>query len=80
MWKHLVHPNIVPLLGVTVDPLQLVSDRISGGNLLGYITKYPDSDRLGLVRVPSTALCDVLTPFASCLISPKASTTSTPAM
>ena len=25
-WKHLKHPNIVPLLGVTIDPPQLISD------------------------------------------------------
>ena len=26
VWKHLIHANIVPLLGVTIDPPQLISD------------------------------------------------------
>ena len=49
MWKHLRHPNIVPLLGITVTPLQLISDWISGGVLQDYIKGHPDVDRLRLV-------------------------------
>ena len=60
-WKHLAHPNVVPLLGITTDPLQLVSYWMSGGDLTEYITNYPDANRLSLVRVPSTASCDALT-------------------
>ena len=41
MWKHLTHPNIVPLLGVTVSPFQLISTWMSGGDLPGYIEKNP---------------------------------------
>ena len=54
MWKHLEHPNIVPLLGITIapSPLQLISDWISGGNLTEYIGDHPEADRLGLVDVP----------------------------
>ena len=48
MWKRLTHPNVVPLLGVTVTPFQLVSDWMSGGDLPDYI-KHPNADRLGLV-------------------------------
>ena len=52
MWKRLVHPNIVPLLGVTTSPrLQLISEWMSGGDLLAYIKAHPDADRLGLVGV-----------------------------
>ena len=51
MWKHLTHRNIVPLLGVTINPFQLVSDWMSGGHLPGYIRMNPDADRLGLVGV-----------------------------
>ena len=51
MWKRLTHPNIVHLLGVTLTPLQLISDWMSGGDLPEYIEKYPDADRLGLVGV-----------------------------
>jgi len=52
MWKQLKHPNIVPLLGVTVDPFQLISNWMLGGDLPGYIKKNPNVDRLGLVRIP----------------------------
>ena len=52
MWKHLIHPNIVPLLGMTSAPLQLVSEWIFGGDLTEHIKKYPSTDRLNLVRAP----------------------------
>ena len=61
VWKHLEHPNIVPLLGINTDPLQLVSYWMSGGDLTEYIMNHPDANRLSLVREPSTALCDALT-------------------
>ena len=48
-WKHLKHPNIVPLLGVTTNPLQHISDWMPGGDLTGYISSHPDADRLYLV-------------------------------
>ena len=51
MWKFLKHPNIVPLLGVTIAPLQLISSWMSSGNLLTYIQRNPDADRLCLVGV-----------------------------
>jgi len=53
-WKHLEHPNIVPLLGITIapSPPQLISDWISGGNLTNYIGDHPGADRLGLVDAP----------------------------
>jgi serine/threonine protein kinase len=56
MWKHLTHPNILPLLGVTIDGFQLVSDWMSGGHLLGYIQNNSDADRLGLVGIPPLRL------------------------
>ena len=49
MWKHLTHPNILSLLGVTVTPFQLISNWMSGGDLPGYIEKNPNADRLKLV-------------------------------
>lgn len=49
-WKRLVHPNILPLLGVAIVPrVQLVSSWISGGDLPEYIEKHPDSDRISLL-------------------------------
>ena len=52
MWKHLKHRNIVPFRGVTSPLLQLISVWMPGGDLRGYVKKYPDADRLGLVGVP----------------------------
>ena len=51
MWKRLTHPNILPLLGVTIDPPQLVSDWMPGGDLQEYIKKNADANRLELVGV-----------------------------
>ena len=62
VWKHLTHPNIVPLLGVTIDPPQLISDRMPGGNLTEYIASYPDMDRMSLVSDLSASLYETLTP------------------
>ena len=52
MWKHLAHPNILPLLGVTLTPFQLVSTWMPGGDLPEYIKKNPDVDRIRLVGAP----------------------------
>jgi len=51
MWKHLKHPNIVPLLGITANPFQLISEWMSCGDLPQYIKENPDANRLGLVGV-----------------------------
>ena len=51
MWKYLKHPNILPLLGVTIFPPQLISARMVG-DLLGYVGDKPEADRLLLVGVP----------------------------
>jgi len=50
MWKRLTHPNIVPFKGVTLDPLQIVSEWMPGGDLTGYINLNPQVDRISLVR------------------------------
>jgi len=62
VWKHLAHPNIAPLVGVTTDPVRLVTGWMPNVDLTGYIMNHPDADRLSLVSVPFTVLCDVLTP------------------
>ena len=49
MWKYLTHPNVLPFLGVTISPLQLISDWMPGGDLPGYIEKHSDADRIELV-------------------------------
>ena len=55
MWKHGKHPNIVPFRGVTIVPLQLISDWTPGGNVMEYIKEHPGADRLSLVRFPRSA-------------------------
>ena len=55
MWKRLTrlnHPNVLPLLGITITPFQLISNWMPGGDLLQYVKKNPNTDRLGLVGVP----------------------------
>ena len=51
MWKSLKHPYILPLLGATISPSQLVSPFMSNGNLSKYIPKNPDANKLVLVGV-----------------------------
>ena len=60
MWKYLMHPNIVPLPCVTTDPVQLVSDHVSGGGLTGCIVDNLGADILNPVGLPSAGLYDVL--------------------
>lgn len=80
MWKHLTHPNILPLLGVTSStPFQLISNWMCGGDLRGYIKNNADADLLGLVGTPSLHH-SMLTPTTSYLVLLKAFTIFTPAM
>jgi len=55
-WKRLEHQSIVPLLGVTSSPLQFISEWMPGGDLTGYISKYPGADRISLVGDPPPVL------------------------
>lgn len=49
VWKHLQHPNIVPFKGVTLDPPQLISEWMPGGELQDYVKKNPSANLIGLV-------------------------------
>ena len=49
MWKRFKHPNIVPFIGVTWDPLQFVSEWMPNGTLTQYLGKNPEADRICLV-------------------------------
>ena len=51
MWKYLKHPNVLPFLGATISPPQLVSVLIPGGNLSEYLSTHPNADLLKLVGV-----------------------------
>jgi hypothetical protein len=78
VWKRLKHKNIVPLLGITPAPLQLISNWMPGGDLTEYIKKYPEVDRLDLVGVPPVVFEPPLTLAPSYLTSLKDFTSSTP--
>ena len=49
MWKCLDHPNIVAFKGATLNPLQLVSEWMPGGELRRYLKKNPDANHINLV-------------------------------
>ena len=51
-WKALRHPNVLPLLGVTVTKAQLamVSEWMVKGNINEFLKADNNADRLGLVR------------------------------
>ena len=55
MWKHLSHPNIVPFMGVTLEPLQLVSEWMPGGELRSYLRENPRTNPVYLVSKPPPA-------------------------
>jgi serine/threonine protein kinase len=62
-WKRLTHPNILSLLGITIVPLQLISNWMSNGDLLEYLKGHSDADRLGLVCTHSVAFIPCLLPY-----------------
>jgi hypothetical protein len=57
-WKCLEHLNIVPFLGVTTDPLELISDQMPGGDLPGYIANHPDANRILIDQHGRACLAD----------------------
>ena len=50
-WKTLQHPNVLPLIGVTMTDTQftMVSDWMVNGNINSFVKTYPDVNRLELV-------------------------------
>ena len=50
MWKRLCHPNIVPFVGVTLDPLQIITRWMLNGTLTEFIEENPGVNRISLVR------------------------------
>ena len=53
-WKTLRHPNVPPLIGVTMTETQfaMVSEWMANGNINDFVKAHPDVDRFGLVGVP----------------------------
>ena len=58
MWGRLRHPNIVPFIGITTDPLQIVSEWMPNGTLTEFVEKNPDVNRIGLVSLPPVTALD----------------------
>ena len=54
MWKSLRHPNVLPLIGVTMTEIHfaMVSEWMANGNIKEFVKAYPDEDRFGLVGFP----------------------------
>jgi len=77
VWKRLNHPNIVPFMGVTFEPLQLVSEWMPGGELREYVKKDRDTDLISLVGRSSSISAQRLIPLPSRLVSPKVLVIST---
>ena len=51
-WRSLHHPNVLPLLGVTMteDQFVMVSEWMPNGNINEFMKADVNVDRLGLVR------------------------------
>lgn len=54
-WKALRHPNVVPLLGVTMtnNQFMMVSEWMSNGNINEFIKAHGDANRFELVGFDS---------------------------
>ena len=62
-WKGLHHPNLLPLLGVTMttNRFVMVSEWMVKGNVREFLGSDVDADRLGLVRSRSRSLSLTMT-------------------
>ena len=59
MWKSLRHPNVLPLIGVTMTEIHfsMVSEWMVNGNIKEFMKAHPDEDRLKLVGFHSRFHC-----------------------
>ncbi|KAF9785470.1 kinase-like domain-containing protein [Thelephora terrestris] len=48
-WKRLEHPNVVSFIGVTQNPLQIVSEWMPNGTVREYVNENPGANRVGLL-------------------------------
>ena len=80
MWKRLKHQNIVPFLGITTNPFQLISEWMPGGVLTDYVRGNPNADRRSLVGVRPVVLGRIFTPTTRYPMSLEAFTISIPAI
>ena len=54
MWKFLRHPNVLPLVGVTMSETRftMISGWMENGDINEFVKAHPDVDRLELVGSP----------------------------
>jgi hypothetical protein len=52
-WKTLRHPNVLPLIGVTMSETQfaMISDWMENGNINEFVKAHPGANRLELVGI-----------------------------
>jgi len=52
IWRRLSHPNVLPVLGVSpkLFPLCVITEWMVGGNIVEFVSKHPEFNRLRLVR------------------------------
>ena len=52
LWRRLSHPNILPVLGVApkLFPFCIITEWMENGNIMDFVSKHPDVNRLRLVR------------------------------
>jgi len=55
IWKTLRHPNVLPLIGVTMSEtrFEMVSDWMVNGNINEFVRAHPDANLLELVGFSS---------------------------
>ena len=60
-WKSLLHPNVLPLLGVTMSHkhFAMVSEWMANGNINEFLRGNRDADRFELVKRHSCFLPDL---------------------
>jgi serine/threonine protein kinase len=65
VWKYLRHPNVLPLLGVTISEhrFAMVSEWMDNGNIMEFVAGYQHLNRTELVRCPA-----ILTPASALLM------------
>jgi len=58
VWKALRHPNVLPLIGVSMSETRftMISDWMADGNINNFVKAYPDANRLELVGFSFAAL------------------------
>ena len=69
-WSSLHHPNVLPLLGVTMSEtrLSIVTEWMANGNVDEFVKMRPNADRLMFVCQAFKAL--IIFPIDGCAINP----------